>query len=358
VLSRRTLAPTALHAALILAAALGVGAATLGNDFVFDDHMLLGGSAAIIAGDAPLLSAFTARYWGAAPEASPTELYRPVTVASLGLSSRLTGRGPAGMHAVNVLLHAASALMTYGLVRLLFGQPWLALLSALLFTVHPIATEAVSPASGRADLLAAMFTLAACLCALAACRRRGGRRIAWSLGSAAMVLLGALSKENAFAAPLATLIVLVAEAKARSPVRDDAREGARARLSAWGAVIGLQILALLAVLLARLAVLGYLHGGAPLEGPSASYLAFVNNPLHAAGLVSRVLGTDTFEADVSGTLTAMARQSGTAMALIKRQLYELDGQSFADGIRLGADVNAVSRSTPDFRAALAAFLKK
>jgi hypothetical protein len=32
--------------------------------------------------------------------------------------------------------------------------------------------------------------------------------------------------------------------------------------------------------------------------------------------------------------------------------------SFDDGIRLGADVNAVSRSTPDFRAALTAFLKE
>jgi methylglutaconyl-CoA hydratase len=78
---------------------------------------------------------------------------------------------------------------------------------------------------------------------------------------------------------------------------------------------------------------------------------------YAAGLVSRVLGTDTFEADVRGTLTAMARQSGTAMALIKRQLYELDGRSFADGIRLGADVNAVARMTPDFRRAIEAFLK-
>jgi hypothetical protein len=45
------------------------------------------------------------------------------------------------------------------------------------------------------------------------------------------------------------------------------------------------------------------------------------------------------------------------MALIKRQLYELDGRSFADGIRLGADVNAVARTTPDFRRAIEAFLK-
>jgi methylglutaconyl-CoA hydratase len=79
---------------------------------------------------------------------------------------------------------------------------------------------------------------------------------------------------------------------------------------------------------------------------------------HDAGLVSRVLGGDTFELDVSAILSALASQSPSAMALIKRQLYELDGRSFADGIRLGADVNAVARTTPDFREAIQAFLKK
>jgi methylglutaconyl-CoA hydratase len=78
---------------------------------------------------------------------------------------------------------------------------------------------------------------------------------------------------------------------------------------------------------------------------------------HAAGLASRVLGADRFDAEVSATLAALARQSASAMALIKRQLYELDGRSFADGIRLGAEVNAVARTTPDFRDAIEAFLK-
>jgi methylglutaconyl-CoA hydratase len=77
-----------------------------------------------------------------------------------------------------------------------------------------------------------------------------------------------------------------------------------------------------------------------------------------AGLVSRVLGTDSFEAEAGTILAALARQSGSAMALIKRQLYELDGRSFTDGIRLGADVNAVARTTPDFRDAIAAFLRQ
>src|SRR5439155_547027 len=49
---------------------------------------------------------------------------------------------------------------------------------------------------------------------------------------------------------------------------------------------------------------------------------------------------------------------GRALAVTKQQFYQLDGLRFEDGIRLGADVNAVSRTTPDFRTALQAFLKK
>ena len=76
------------------------------------------------------------------------------------------------------------------------------------------------------------------------------------------------------------------------------------------------------------------------------------------GLVSRVLPAGTFEQEVAGVLTGLAGSSPTALALIKRQLYELDGRTFEEGIRLGAEVNALARTTPDFRTAIAAFLMR
>jgi methylglutaconyl-CoA hydratase len=76
------------------------------------------------------------------------------------------------------------------------------------------------------------------------------------------------------------------------------------------------------------------------------------------GLVSRVLPAETFERELAAVLTGLAGASATALALIKRQLYELDGRSFDEGIRLGADVNAVARTTPEFRRAVEGFLKK
>lgn len=76
------------------------------------------------------------------------------------------------------------------------------------------------------------------------------------------------------------------------------------------------------------------------------------------GLVSRVLPAEAFEEEVTQFLTYLASLSASALALTKQQFYQLDGLSLVDGIKLGAKVNAVARATPDFRSAIAAFLKK
>jgi len=76
----------------------------------------------------------------------------------------------------------------------------------------------------------------------------------------------------------------------------------------------------------------------------------------AVGLVSRVYEDADFEEQAGEVLRALAATSATALAFTKQQFYQLDGLPFEEGLRLGADVNAVSRTTPDFRAALEAFL--
>ncbi len=78
----------------------------------------------------------------------------------------------------------------------------------------------------------------------------------------------------------------------------------------------------------------------------------------ALGLVSRVYEDSDFEDQVGEVLRGLAAASASALALTKQQFYQLDGLRFEEGIALGADVNAVSRTTADFRAALQAFLKK
>ena len=78
----------------------------------------------------------------------------------------------------------------------------------------------------------------------------------------------------------------------------------------------------------------------------------------AMGLVSRVMPAERFEREVEDAAAELARSSPSALALIKQQVYALDDRSFEDGIRLGARVNAVARSTPDFKDAVARFLER
>ncbi len=75
------------------------------------------------------------------------------------------------------------------------------------------------------------------------------------------------------------------------------------------------------------------------------------------GLISKVVPAETFEADVNAVLGSLAASSGSALALIKRQLYELEGRSFREGVELGAEVNALARNTDEFRVAVKNFME-
>ena len=77
---------------------------------------------------------------------------------------------------------------------------------------------------------------------------------------------------------------------------------------------------------------------------------------HALGLVTRVVTDERLHVEASELVAQLALASPTAMHLTKKLFYELDGQSFEESIALGARVNALARTTPEFRAAIAKFL--
>ncbi|HEX6433727.1 MAG TPA: enoyl-CoA hydratase/isomerase family protein [Gemmatimonadales bacterium] len=76
------------------------------------------------------------------------------------------------------------------------------------------------------------------------------------------------------------------------------------------------------------------------------------------GLITRVVPAADLERATLALAADLARASGTALAFTKRLFYELESRSLTDGIAQGARVNAIARSTPDFRDAVARFLKK
>ena len=78
----------------------------------------------------------------------------------------------------------------------------------------------------------------------------------------------------------------------------------------------------------------------------------------AAGLFSRLVADAELEREATALAASLAASSASALALTKRLFYQLDGRDFSAGIELGARVNAVARSTPDFRDAIAGFLRQ
>ena len=94
---------------------------------------------------------FTLNYWWPSQD---TPLYRPLTTLSYLFNYTVLGNGEnvAGYHAVNFLLHWTNAWLVLLIVRRLAGRAEIALLTACLFAVHPVNTEAVTNIVGRADL--------------------------------------------------------------------------------------------------------------------------------------------------------------------------------------------------------------
>jgi tetratricopeptide (TPR) repeat protein len=83
--------------------------------------------------------------------------YRPVLSLTFFLDYGLWQQNPFGYHLQNVLLHLINSVLVYWLVFLVVKDPSVALVAALIFSVHPLKSEAVCSIGYRADSLAAFW---------------------------------------------------------------------------------------------------------------------------------------------------------------------------------------------------------
>ena len=87
--------------------------------------------------------------------------YHPLTWLTHALDCQLFGLDPAAHHEVNVLLHAANAVLLFLLLQTVTGFPWRSLFVAALFALHPINVESVAWAAERKNVLSMLFLLLA-----------------------------------------------------------------------------------------------------------------------------------------------------------------------------------------------------
>uniref|UniRef100_A0A8D2JN64 dolichyl-phosphate-mannose--protein mannosyltransferase n=1 Tax=Sciurus vulgaris TaxID=55149 RepID=A0A8D2JN64_SCIVU len=158
------LAPAGAAALLAGASCLCYGR-SLQGEFVHDDVWAIVNNPDVRP-DAPLRwGIFTNDFWGKGmAENTSHKSYRPLCVLTFKLNIFLTGMNPFYFHAVNVILHCLVTLvLMYTCDKTVFKNRGLAFVTALLFAVHPVHTEAVAGIVGRADVLACLLFLLAFL---------------------------------------------------------------------------------------------------------------------------------------------------------------------------------------------------
>jgi len=213
-------------------------------EFVLDDHdfVVLNASIRSLSGA-----------WGALLEPFPPDqpergLYRPVTSLSYAIDHAFSGEDARGYHRTNVALYLVVVLLVYRLALTYLASPSFAVAVALVFSLHPVHTEAVDAIAGRSELLALMFGLASILLFLRAVRSTGSP--IWALGGSLLAYaLAGLSKEAGVVLPgiLAFHVLLFHPPRAKG---DQARRDRALRFLAPFAVI------LAAYLALRFSVLG------------------------------------------------------------------------------------------------------
>ena len=185
---------------LIIIMGFIVYANSLSGGFIWDDEQLVVENSYIR--DGSHLSDIFTKSIGAGSE-KECNYYRPLQQISYFLDFFLYQLNPFGYHLTNILLHIGVALGLFWLMRLFYFDNLLAALTALLFVVHPVHTEAVSYISGRADPLGTLFLLLAFIAYIKSLSTRNMLPRALAILSYALALL---SRESSLILPFLLLL--------------------------------------------------------------------------------------------------------------------------------------------------------
>ncbi|XP_014213577.1 transmembrane and TPR repeat-containing protein CG4050-like [Copidosoma floridanum] len=182
-------------AAFVAAAAFAVYLNSLGCGFVFDDISAIKDNRDLRP-HTPLKNVFFNDFWGTPMHKEQShKSYRPLCVLTFRWNYMIHQLDPMGYHLLNVLLHVGVCLL-YFRTCLMFLPDVASFVSALLFAVHPIHTEAVTGVVGRAETLSSLFYLAAFTTYIKCCRSK--RSTGWRslIMSMFFVFIAMLCKEQ------------------------------------------------------------------------------------------------------------------------------------------------------------------
>lgn len=183
----------------------------------------------------------------------PFWLYVPLTELSIALEYQLVGERGWLYHLTNVLLHAANSVLVAALISRLFGGRATAVLTGVLFAVHPLHVESVAWISERKDVLCAFFYL---LTLLAHVSWQEDRRWWRYVAVQAFGVLALLAKPSAITLPAVLLLcdVYKGRVELHGPERNAANAPGARRESGRPIGVALLVIEKLPLGLAALAI--------------------------------------------------------------------------------------------------------
>jgi hypothetical protein len=226
----------ALGSLVVALVLLAVHAASIGFEFVYDDHVQIERNPWLRDPDGFRLF-LTRPFWDFYRDrgTGPSNYYRPLFGIVYSLTARGFGLQPAAYHAVSVALHLAVTLLVALGARRLVRSETAGLAAGLLFAVYPPHAEAVSWVGGQADLLAALFGLGALFFYM---KGKDEGRLGWP--GPLLYLLACLSKEPGAALILVLGVLEISEWRRAGSAGTALRRGL-ARLAPYVAVVGLYV---------------------------------------------------------------------------------------------------------------------
>jgi len=206
---RRRVAGTLAAFGILALAALASYHNSLDGPFVFDDLP-------------SIVENSDVRYLATAlrenPDVDGAAVGRPLLRISLWINYALGGLEVRGYHIQNLILHILATWTLWGGARRILESPrlrdrygkaaWgLALAISLLWTTHPLQTEAVTYVVQRAEILGGWFYLLTLYSVERSADNAGWRPSVWPVSAVVFCAMGMASKETVATAPLLALVM-------------------------------------------------------------------------------------------------------------------------------------------------------
>jgi len=277
-------------AALLVTIAVAMYLRTLFYGYILDDTTAIRANPLVQSWHG-LISAWSNPFWAEQGGASRSGLYRPLLVSIFTVIWNAGHKFALWFHLLAIAAHAMATWLVWRMLRVGVGI-WIAFGAAIWFAVHPVHVEAIASVANVSEVLVALATLwLAFVIRRASDAAQEPADIGWNAATKIAVLFAAaaLTKESGFVAPALAALWAWGWRAAAEP-RAFAFEDLRRCVARWWRPLAACALVVVAIFIARRAVLGSAVGNAAMAAPGLEGLTTWQRTWAMLALGPRAIG--------------------------------------------------------------------